>query len=294
MFFARFNTCALGYLLIATLSLVAASAGADTHVSSPKQEHDGLRLYVLDCGQILARDVSLFNPLIPKGMEMTMVDPCYLIQHKQETLLWDAGLSDVLIKSKTGVDVMGRAFHMSVNKTLASQLQAIGIEPASIDYLAFSHLHLDHTGNAKLFKQAVWLMQEAEYQVAYGADAAKYGYHPADYAGIKGVNIQKLVGQHDVFGDGSVVLIPTPGHTPGHQSLLVNLADTGPVLLAGDLYHFQFNREHYGIPVWNDKKATIRSFVMIDELLDKTKAQLWIKHDKSHFDALKKAPAYYH
>ena len=97
-----------------------------------------------------------------------------------------------------------------------------------------------------------------------------------------------------MFGDGSVVLIPTPGHTAGHQSLLVNLVDTGPVLLAGDLYHFQFNRDHYGIPVWNDKKATIRSFAKIDELLDKTKAQLWIQHDKPQFDALKKAPAYYH
>ena len=176
MFFPQFNTYALGYLIIAMLSLIVDSAGADTHTSPKIQEHNGLKLYVLDCGRILARDASLFNPLIPKGMEMTMADPCYLIQHKQQTLLWDAGLSDELINSKTGADVMGGAFHMSVNKTLASQLQVIGIKPASIDYLAFSHLHLDHTGNVKLIKNAVWLMQEAEYRVAYGPDVAKYGY----------------------------------------------------------------------------------------------------------------------
>lgn len=277
--------------VIAMLSMVVGRA--DALPSTPKQEHPGPKLYVFECGQVLARDLSLFNPLIAKGTEMALANPCYLIQHQQGTLFWDAGLSDELINSEGGVDVMGGAFHMSVNKTLSSQLQGIGVDPASIDYLAFSHLHNDHTGNAKLFNNAVWLMQQQEYQVAYGADAANYGYHPADYVDIKGANIQQLKGRFDVFGDDSVTLIPTPGHSAGHQSLLVNLEDTGPVLLTGDLYHFQLNREHYGIPVWNDKKATIQSFAMIDKLLDKTKAQLWIHHDKSQFDALRKAPAYY-
>lgn len=277
-------------LLVTQLSMVGSAPAEE--LASHSQDED-LKLYVLDCGRMLARDLSLLNPLIEKGTEMDLADPCYLIQHKQGYVLWDAGLSDELINVGGGKDVLGGAFHMSVETTLLSQLHAIGLEPDSIDYLAFSHLHIDHTGNAKLFSHAIWLMQQAEYQVAYGPDAANYGYQPADYVDVPGVTIRKLSGQLDLFGDGRVVLIPTPGHSAGHQSLLVRLKHTGPVLLSGDLYHFQANRDHYGIPVWNDKKATVRSFAKIDELLDKTQAQLWIHHDKPQFDALNKAPKFY-
>ncbi len=103
----------------------------------------------------------------------------------------------------------------------------------------------------------------------------------------------KLKGDHDVFADGSVKIIATPGHTPGHQSLLIQLRHTGPVLLSGDLYHFKANREQYAIPGWNDKKKTIHSFAKIDQLLEKTQAQLWIQHNKEQFDAQKKSPNFY-
>jgi glyoxylase-like metal-dependent hydrolase (beta-lactamase superfamily II) len=280
-------------ILIVLVSTLIGHVAAQEHTGTSTQSAGSLKLYVFECGRVLARDLSLFNPLIKKGTEMEMVTPCYLIQHKQGTLIWDAGLSDELIKTPAGVDVLDGAFHMSVKTTLTSQLNAIHVDPLSVNYLAFSHLHNDHTGNAKLFINATWLMQESEYQVAYGPNADQYGYHPDDYANLPDVRIVKLHGEYDVFGDGSVTIIPTPGHSAGHQSLLVNLSDTGPVLLSGDLYHFQFNRDHYGIPVWNDKKATIRSFALVDELLEKTNAQLWIHHDKPQFDVLKKSPDYY-
>ncbi len=252
-----------------------------------------LKLYIFDCGNVKARDASLFNPQIGKGVQKELANPCYLIKHPKGTLFWDAGLADQLIKSKNGVDVMDGAFNMSVSKTLRSQLAEISIDPSKIDFLAFSHLHNDHTGNADLFRSSTWLMQEAEYNMAFSESAKNYGYHPQDYVNSKSNTVIKLRGNHDVFGDGAVIIISTPGHSPGHQSLFVDLPKTGPVILSGDLYHFKENRDNYGIPVWNSKKETIYSFALIDELLEKTKASLWIQHDKEQFATQKLAPQFY-
>lgn len=252
-----------------------------------------LKLYIFDCGHIKTRDVSLFNPLLEKGGHKDLADPCYLIQHPKGTLVWDAGVPDALIENKSGLEVMDGIFNFSVSKTLGAQLTEIGVDPSKIDFLAFSHLHNDHTGNAGLFKNSTWLMQEAEYNMAFSENAKNYGYRPQDYSNSMGKMILKLRGNHDVFGDGAVIIISTPGHSPGHQSLFVDLPKTGPVLLSGDLYHFKENRDNYGIPVWNSKKETIHSFALIDTLLEKTKASLWIQHDKEQYDALRHSPLFY-
>lgn len=252
-----------------------------------------LKLYVFDCGNVKARDISLFNPQMGKGVQKDLADPCYLIKHPKGMLVWDTGISDQLIESKNGLEIMDGAFNFSVSKTLRSQLAEINVDPTKIDFLAFSHLHSDHTGNAGLFKNSTWLIQAAEYNMAFSEAAKNYGYHPQDYASSKGNTVIKLNGDYDVFGDGSVIIISTPGHTPGHQSLFVDLPKTGPVILSGDLYHFKENRDNYGIPVWNSKKETIHSFALIDELLERTKASLWIQHDKEQFDAQRHAPQFY-
>jgi glyoxylase-like metal-dependent hydrolase (beta-lactamase superfamily II) len=106
--------------------------------------------------------------------------------------------------------------------------------------------------------------------------------------------VTKLEGDRDVFGDGSLTIVSTPGHTPGHQSLLVKLPKTGAVLLSGDAVHFRSNWENRGVPAGNtDKEATVRSMQKMAELLAKEKAQLWINHDKAQRDTLKLSPAYY-
>ena len=252
-----------------------------------------LRLYVLDCGEVLTRDVSLFNPSMEKGKAMVMANPCYLIQQGKERLLWDTGLNDELANNQDGIDILEGAFHFSFTKTLASQLQTIQVLPEQVDFIAFSHMHNDHTGNTRLFSNATWLIQKAEYDFTHSELAQNAGYQPMDYTNSKSKKLITLDGDYDVFGDGSVKIISTPGHTPGHQSLLIQLPNTVPVLLPGDLYHFRANRKQYGIPVWNDKKATIHSFVKIDEILEQSNAQLWIEHDKETFDALKKASQFY-
>lgn len=106
--------------------------------------------------------------------------------------------------------------------------------------------------------------------------------------------VTKLEGDHDVFGDGSVVLISTPGHTPGHQSLLVRLPKTGAIVLSGDAVHFQSNWENRRVPGGNfNKEQTLASMQRIADILAKEHAQLWINHDKPQSDAQKKSPEFY-
>ena len=253
-----------------------------------------IKLYVLDCGTIEARDLSLFNPQITQGKKMAMAVPCYVIKHPTKgTLVWDAGLQDEISTSPNGVDASQGAFHLTVKKTMLSQLKEIGIEPKNVTYFAPSHLHLDHSGNANYFTQSTLLMQQKEYQIAFSKEAGNYGFDPSHYAALKDAKHITLNGDHDVFGDGSAIILSTPGHSPGHQSLYIKLPETGPVILSGDLYHFEENRVNYGIPVWNDKKLTIQSFARIDHVLDNTAATLWIQHDPEEAKSKRMSPNFY-
>jgi glyoxylase-like metal-dependent hydrolase (beta-lactamase superfamily II) len=123
-----------------------------------------------------------------------------------------------------------------------SQLANAGYRPSDISYFALSHYHSDHTGNANAFAGATWITQKAERDFMFG-DKPQGSFNPATYSALKGSKTRILDNQElDVFGDGTVRLIPTPGHTPGHQVLLVRLPKRGPVLLAGDLYHYPEER----------------------------------------------------
>ena len=253
-----------------------------------------IKLYVLDCGTVKTRDLSLFNPQVEKGKHMDMAVPCYVIKHPTKgTLVWDAGLKDDISEHKSGVDSHEGAFHLTVNKTMLSQLQEIGLEPKDVTYFAPSHLHLDHSGNANYFAHSTLLMQESEHQIAFSKNAANYGFDISLYSALENAKHIALQGDYDVFGDGSVIILSTPGHSPGHQSLYIKLVETGPVILSGDLFHFEENRMNYGIPVWNDKKLTIQSFARIDKILDNTSAKLWIQHDPEEAKSKRMSPEFY-
>lgn len=253
-----------------------------------------LKLYVLDCGTIRANDLSLFNPYLSKGAKLDMVVPCYVIKHPTKgTLVWDAGLQDVVSKSKSGIDASGGAFHLTVKKTMLSQLHEIGINPKDVTFFAPSHLHLDHSGNANYFSHSKLVMQKKEYQIAFSKNAGNYGFDKTLYSRLENAEKIMLTGDYDVFGDGSTIIISTPGHSPGHQSLYLKLLETGPVILSGDLYHFEENRANYGIPVWNDKKQTIQSFARIDNILANTSSTLWIQHDPEEAKSKRMSPNFY-
>lgn len=264
-----------------------------TPPSSSSNASANPRLYAFDCGHIDVLDISVFHPGVGKGEHKTLTDSCYLIVHPKGTLLWDTGLPDSLVALPEGKQLYG-VFNMKVKNTLASQLKQIGVAPESITYMGISHMHGDHIGNANLFPKATLLMQKEEYEAAFGAEPGKFGFDPTGYPTL-GANPNKLLqGDYDVFGDGSVVIKRTLGHTPGHQALFLRLAKTGNVLLSGDLVHFTENWEKRYVPGFNfDKPQSLKTMEEVAAFLKENNAQLWIQHDLEQNATIKHAPAFY-
>jgi glyoxylase-like metal-dependent hydrolase (beta-lactamase superfamily II) len=217
---------------------------------------------------------------------MEFVDNCYLIHHAQGWFLWDTGIVDSVAAMPNGLAPADpKATHWRRPKTLASQLDQVGVKSEDIKFLAISHTHPDHVGNVEMFPRAMLLVQKAEYEWPNPMGVGRFKpEHP----------VTKLEGDHDVFGDGSVVIISTPGHTPGHQSLLVKLPSKGALVLSGDAVHFKSNWDNRRAPSINENKdKTLASMQRIADLLAKENAQLWINHDKEQRDSLKMAPDFY-
>jgi len=264
-------------LAFAAMSALAASAQTKTGVD---------KLYIINCGEGVAGDISRWSPGVNVGKSMDFVDNCYLIHHTQGWLLWDTGITDAIAAKPDGeAPADPRMTHWRRPKTLASQLEMLGVKPADIKYVAVSHTHPDHIGNVEMFPQTMLLVQKAEYEWPSPLGVGRFKpEHP----------VTKLEGDYDVFGDGSVTLVATPGHTPGHQSLLLKLPNTGAIVLSGDAVHFKSNWDIRRVPSGNtDKDKTLASMQRIADILAKENAQLWINHDKAQRDTLKMAPAYY-
>jgi N-acyl homoserine lactone hydrolase len=278
------------YRICAMLLLGAvATVGADTAGAATATVD---RMYVLECGESMTKDVSAnWSPGVDVGVAREFSDNCYLIQHGDRLLLWDSGMSDAIAAKPEGVTAASGLLTLWVRKPLASQLRQLGIAPSDITDVAFSHFHSDHVGNANLFTSATLYIQEAEYDAAFGPNAAQFNFAPALYEKLRSSPTVKLNGDHDVFGDGSVVILSTPGHTPGHQCLLVHLPQRGAVVLSGDMVHFQENWTHRRVPARNfDKQKTVQSMDRIAALLESEHAELWINHDKAQSASMPKAP----
>jgi len=269
-----------------TLMTVGVVMGAVLGVGIDAASAGVEKLYVLDCGQNVGKDQSRWSPGVNEGKAIEFSDNCYLIRHDKGLLLWDTGVPDAVAAMPDGMVVANGAITYRRVKTLAAQLDQIGVKPAAVTYVAVSHTHGDHVGNVGLFAASTVLIQGAEY------DWAMAGPNKPAFAATQ--TIKKLAGDHDVFGDGSVTIVSTPGHTPGHQSLLVKLSKTGALLLSGDAVHFQDNWTHRRVPSMNvNRDQTLASLQRIATLLDERQAQLWINHDKPQSDRLKYAPAFY-
>ena len=244
------------------------------------------RLYILNCGEGIAGDISRGSPGVNVGKSMGFVDSCYLIRHAQGWMLWDTGLADAVAAMPDGLAPSDpAATHWRRPKTLAAQLEALGVKPSDIKFVAVSHTHPDHSGNVPMFPTSTLLVQKAEYEWPLPNGASRFKPEQP---------VTKLEGDHDVFGDGSVTILSTPGHTPGHQSLLVKMAKTGAVVLSGDAVHFTSNWQNRGVPAGNfDKDKTLTSMKRLAEVLDSSKATLWINHDKAQRDAQRMSPEFY-
>jgi glyoxylase-like metal-dependent hydrolase (beta-lactamase superfamily II) len=265
----------------------APPAGGDADAEPANSQ---LALYVLNCGRIQIKDMSMFTPGENEGQEMDGANTCYVVSHSTGgTLVWDAGLPDALADLPDGQE--DESFGARMDRTMTAQLAELDLTPGSVDYIALSHLHFDHSGNANAFAGVTWLVQTPEFEAAFGPEPQAFGFDPTSYGELE-ATAMLLDGEHDVFGDGSVTIIPAPGHTPGHQVLLVDLPETGPVLLSGDLWHMQYNRDNRGVPSFNwDADATLASMDKIEGVLAETGARLIIQHDPTHVDGLPYAPA---
>jgi glyoxylase-like metal-dependent hydrolase (beta-lactamase superfamily II) len=252
-----------------------------------------LRLYLMDCGTMKERDGVPYGLSHEQMAPRDLSDPCALVVHPRGTLLWETGLNESVNAIPAGAPaaaVGGPRPGDRVDRTLKQQLAAIGYMPADVSYLALSHSHWDHTGNASEFTGSTWLVQKAEHDLMF---ADKPLSNQKDFEALRASKTKLLEGDYDVFEDGSVMLISTPGHTPGHQSLLVRLPKTGAVILSGDLYHFSEELTVKPEPRGRNAEQTKASMAKIQSLVARTGAQLWIQHDSPTFAKLKKSPSYY-
>jgi N-acyl homoserine lactone hydrolase len=243
------------------------------------------RMYVLECGQGHTGDMSRWTPGKNVGVPMDIVDNCYLIKHAQGYFLWDTGIADAIAAKPDGEPAPPAGISWKRPKALAAQLQELGVKPDDIKFVGISHTHPDHAGNVELFPKSMLMVQKAEYEWPDAKGGPRFApEHP----------VTKLEGDRDVFGDGSVTIISTPGHTPGHQSLLVKLPKTGAVLLTGDAVHFKANWDGRVVPDANfDKEKTAASMTRMADLLAQNKGQIWINHYKVQRDAQKLSPQFY-
>jgi len=261
------------------------------------------RLYVLDCGQGHAPDESRWTVGVNVGKPIDISDNCFLIQHSGDYFLWDTGLSDAVAAMPNGwlpTNNPATDIHWSRAKTLESQLAAIGVKPSDIRSIGISHTHPDHIGNVELFPRVPILIQKAEYDYYFAPGKEGILRPPADTRPtfLKDHPVNLVQEDLDVFGDGSVMIVSTPGHTPGHQSCLVHIPKTGWVLLSGDAVHLQDNWDNRRIPYFatmppEQKVQSLLSMQRMADLISFYHAQLWINHEKSQSDKLKRAPAYY-
>ncbi|MGY8663678.1 N-acyl homoserine lactonase family protein [Bradyrhizobium sp. UFLA05-109] len=274
-------------MLRISFALAAIAFALLTQTASAQSEKPGVeRLYILNCGEGATSDVSRWTPGMNEGKPMEFVDSCYLIKHSQGWFLWDTGVPDAVASMPNGlVPSDPKATVWRRPKTLLAQLEQLGLKPSDIKWMAVSHTHSDHTGNVEMFPQAVLHVQRAEYEWPGPNNEPRFKpSHP----------VVLLDGDKDVFGDGSLTILATPGHTPGHQSLLVKLPKTGAVVLSGDAVHFKSNWDNRVVPSMNTSKdQTLASMQKIADVLAKEKAQLWINHDKAQRDSLKIAPEFY-
>ena len=280
--------------LLAPWVLVAlfGAAHGQAQVHAPPRPPESLRLYIFDCGVIHAANGDAYSLKKEEMASTEMSIPCILVAHPKGTLMWDNGLiPDRAFPPGGGPASSGV---ITQDRPFLPQLADVGYEPSDITYLSMSHYHGDHVANANSFAGATWLVRKVERDRMF-SDVPIPRSDPANYnqlATSKTILIDK--DEWDVFGDGTVIIKSTPGHTPGHSVLFLKLAKTGPVVLSGDLYHYPEERTLNRLPV-NDfsKEQTAASRAELETFLTRTGAQLWIQHDIIANAKLKKAPEFY-
>ena len=288
---------AAAFLFTALTSCVQAAPSPQGKAKPPRS----VRLYVFDCGVLHNADMGRFNLKKEDVATTDMSMACFLVAHPKGNLIWDTGAVPDDSWTPTGSTVTqrvtlpdGQKREADVLKSLKAQLAEIGYSPSDINYLAMSHYHYDHTGNANEFAGATWLVPQLERDAMFGGKFSG-SLQPSTFSALeKSKTVILKNDEYDVFGDGSVIIKSAPGHTQGHQVLYVKLAKTGGVVLSGDLYHYPAEMTLDRVPTFEfSQEQTRASRKSVDAFLKKTNAQLWIQHDFIGNAKLKKSPQFY-
>jgi N-acyl homoserine lactone hydrolase len=267
---------------LVTSILTASSASAD-----PAAE---VSLTRLDCGQTITlaeRALSGFSDVAAfSGLKVQLTFSCYLIKHGTDYMVWDTG---------NPVTAAGAAAAPTAPKTsIVDQLKQLGLKSEQIKFVGVSHYHGDHVGQVASLPEATLLIGKGDWDALIEAKPGSNA-NPANFAHwiSGGGKVEPVSGDRDVFGDGSVVMLNTPGHTPGHHSLLVKLQSMGNVMITGDLAHFQENYDTNGVPLFNTSRAdTLASLDRFKKLAANIKATVIIQHDARDIAKLPVFPAF--
>jgi len=237
----------------------------------------------LDCGTGAApTDVGIrfTDTYAYNGVKIQLVYSCYLVKHGDDYLMWDAGHSM-------------SAGPVAPKVSLVDQLAQMKLTPDQIKYIGISHYHGDHIGQVGSFSKSTLLIGKRDWDVLTSATPNPMA-NPAPFASwiSGGGKLEAVPQDKDVFGDGTVVMLNMPGHTPGHHALLVRLKDTGPVLLSGDLAHFHENYDSDGVPNFNtDRSESLASIDRFKKIAANLKATVIIQHDARDVGKLPVFPA---
>lgn len=214
--------------------------------------------------------------------------PGWLIEHRDGLVLFDNGMHRDLQHDISRLGRTGEVFrpHYEPGEEVAARLSERGINPSDINLMIFSHLHFDHAGGTGDLPEARLLVQRAEWEAGHDQKLIEQGvYDPVDYD--HGHDVQLVEGQHDVFGDGKLVCLPTPGHTAGHQALRVEL-DSGPVVLTGDCVYFEQMLDDMVVPRFgHDAEMQLESMKELAALRD-AGCRMIYGHDDAQFRSLLK------
>lgn len=274
--------------LILSIGLALAGAEAPAAVQEPAE----VALWRLDCGEIHVADLDTFSDAyLYEGQDKILTDSCYLVRHPgsepgagdDRYLLWDTGLFGEL----AGRTHEEGGYRMTLRERIRDQLARVGVRPEQVTFVGISHYHDDHIGQAADFPGATLLIGAPDWEVIRGWPEAAARFRPWIEGGSP---VQPVARDHDVFGDGSAVMLNMPGHTPGHHALLVRLRGRSPVLLTGDLYHFTEQVRNAGVPDFNtDRADTLASFARFLAIADSLDAEIIIQHEAND---IRRLPAF--
>jgi N-acyl homoserine lactone hydrolase len=269
-----------------TLKILALGICANALVAAPVSAQPAAEVTLTrlgDCGTPQApTEVNLrfSDTYAYGGLKIQFVFSCYLIKHGDQYLLWDTG------HSMTAPNVAPKV-------SVVDQLAQLGVKPEQIQYVGISHYHADHTGQVASFPQAMLLIGKGDWDaITNPKPAAGVNAPPFAHWISGGGKVEPLPTDKDVFGDGTVLILNTPGHTPGHHGLLVKLKEKGNVLITGDLVHFRENYDGNGVPWFNASRAdSLASIDRFKKLAANFKATVIIQHDARDVGKLPAFPA---